>query len=518
MKATGLPFEIEPTPVDGGRTADAARLAAARAVRLSPDFEEAFAAHGPAAQSNLERLFGGALCVTTGQQPGLLTGPLYTIHKALTAVALAGEASRRLGEPVVPVFWVAGDDHDFAEANEAYVLGRANEIVRLVLRERDPAAPLTPLYREPVGAEVGALLAALREALPETEFVAGVLEWLERHYRPEADLASAFGHALAELLGPLGLVVFAPTHPAVKRAMAPWIRRLLEAAEPLHQALVAQAGELEEAGRPVRVNVGEPATLVMIEGRLGRDRLLLDKTAYVARRSGERWSPAELSQLLERQPERFSPNVLARPAIEAALLPTIAYVGGPAELSYWLQAEPVYRTLGVAAQAGVPRWSGRVIEARVGKVLSKYAIAPEALAQAEGQLEATLVGEALPPAAREALAALRMALTGEYDRLIAAAVAVDPTLRKPVESAKHAALGNVQEIEKRLVSHLKKQNAIVLQQVDKARRNLFPLGRPQERVLNVTSYLARYGEAFLDAVLAACQRHVASLETILPPA
>jgi bacillithiol biosynthesis cysteine-adding enzyme BshC len=516
VNPTSLPFEIEATPVDGGRSADADRLAAARAMRLPPDLKEAFAAHGAAARSNLERLFGGALCVTTGQQPGLLTGPLYTVHKALTAVALAGEASERLGDPVVPVFWVAGDDHDFAEANRAYVLGRANEIVRLVLRERDATAPLTPLYREPVGTEVGDLLATLRQALPETEFVAGVLEWLERHYRPEADLASAFGHALAELLGPFGLVVFEPTHPAVKRAMGPWIQRLLEAAGPLHGALVAQSGALEEAGQPVQVNVGDPATLVMIEGPLGRDRLLLDGTAYVARRSGERWSPAELARLLERQPERFSPNVLARPVIEAALLPTIAYVGGPAELSYWLQAEPVYRTLGVPAQAGVPRWSGRVIEARIGKVLHKYAISPEALTQAQGRLEATLVAEALPPAARDALAALRAALTAEYDRLAAAAVAVDATLRKPVESAKHAALGALQEIEKRLVSHLKKQNEIVLQQVDKARRNLFPLGRPQERVLNVTSYLARYGGAFLDAVLAACHRHVASLETILP--
>ena len=157
-----------------------------------------------------------------------------------------------------------------------------------------------------------------------------------------------------------------------------------------------------------------------------------------------------------------------------------------------------------------------MIEARIGKVLHKYAISPEALTQAQGRLEATLVAEALPPAARDALAALRAALTAEYDRLAAAAVAVDATLRKPVESAKHAALGALQEIEKRLVSHLKKQNEIVLQQVDKARRNLFPLGRPQERVLNVTSYLARYGGAFLDAVLAACHRHVASLETILP--
>jgi bacillithiol biosynthesis cysteine-adding enzyme BshC len=512
---TGLPLALESTPVDGGRPGDRTRLAAARRVRLTPELAGAFLARGAAAQNNLARLLEGALCVTTGQQPGLLTGPLYTIHKALTAVALAERASLELGEPVVPVFWVAGDDHDFAEANHAHVLGRANEVVTLVLRERDAAATLEPLYREPVGPEIARVWDTLRAALPETEFVAGVLAWLERHYRPETDLASAFSHAVAELLGPFGLVVLQPTHRAFKRAMGPWIQRLLEAAPVLHQALVAESGRLTERGGTAQVSVGEPATLVMIEGSLGRDRLLLDGTAYVARRSGERWSAAELDRMVQAEPERFSPNVLARPAIEAALLPTIAYVGGPAELNYWLQAQPVYRTLEVPAQAGVPRWSGRVIEARIAKVLQKYAITPEALTQPEGQLEAALVAATLPPEAREALTGLRAALAAEYGKLLAAAVAVDPTLRKPVESAQHQALVAVQEIEKRLLSHLKKQNAIVLEQIAKARRNLFPLGRPQERVFTVGTYLARYGEAFLERVLAACRQHVASLDPVL---
>ncbi len=514
MSAPPANLEFEPTPIGGWLPADPGRLAAARAIRLGPDLRPAFLAHGPAAQANLERLFAGGLCVTTGQQPGLFTGPLFTIHKALTAVALARDVGARLGQPVIPVFWVAGDDHDFAEGNHAYVLTASNDVEHLVLRERDASAPLTPLYREPVGEDIARLLDVLRARLPETEFRPGVLEWLERHYRPDTDLASAFARAVSDLLGPLGLVVFQPTHAAAKRAMAPWVLRLLESAAPLNHALVATAEDLQRGGRPAPVTVGDGATMVMIEGPLGRDRLLLDSGAYVARRSGERWTQDALTRLATDEAQRLSPNVLARPAVEAAVLPTIAYVAGPGELAYLPQAAPVYRALEVPAQAIAPRWSGRVVEARVRKVLEKFSIAADALSQPEGRLEAALVAGELPPAARDAIAALRTALATEYQRLAEAAIVVDPTLRKPIDSARNAAQGAVAEIEKRLVSHLKKQNHILLQQLDKARRNLFPLGRPQERVLNVTSYAVRYGPAFLDAVLAACTPHAPALESL----
>jgi uncharacterized protein YllA (UPF0747 family) len=147
-------------------------------------------------------------------------------------------------------------------------------------------------------------------------------------------------------------------------------------------------------------------------------------------------------------------------------------------------------------------------------VLEKFGIAADALRQQEGQLEASLVAGELPPAAREAIVSLRAALAAEYQRLADAAVAVDPTLRKPVDSARNAAQGALAEIEKRLLAHLKKQNDILLQQLDKARRNLFPLGHPQERVLNVTTYAVRYGPAFLEAVLAACTPHTPALESL----
>jgi bacillithiol biosynthesis cysteine-adding enzyme BshC len=452
------------------------------------------------------------LCVTTGQQPGVLLGPLYTLYKAVTAVALAARLERLLDRPVVPVFWVAGDDHDFLESSHTQVLAGGTEVVRLALPERPAAAPLTPMYREPLGDAVTELLGQFWEAQPNTEFRPDVEAWLARHYTPSATVADAFAGALGELVRDLGLVVFRPTHPAAKEAMRPWIVRALDGAAELDRALHERTAALGAEGRPTPVSVGDGATLVMLEGDAGRDRLVLDDGSFHARRSGKTYALAELEALATEHPVLFSPNVLLRPVIEAAVLPTLAYVGGPGELAYFPQCDPIYELLGVQPQARVPRWSGMVIEARVRKVLDKYDITPDDLHLAEGQLEQRLVRGDVPEAADAAFRRLRHALERDYGDVREAATAIDPTLEKPVESARNAALGGVRDVEKRLVSHLKQRNETLVQQIARARAALFPLGKPQERVLGLPAFLTRYGPDFVTTVLEAATRWLDGLE------
>lgn len=472
---------------------------------VGPELGGALLADKPAARANRERLLSGtAWCVTTGQQPGLLTGPLYTIYKALSAVVYAEFLEAQLEQSVVPVFWVAGDDHDFAEANHLFVVDRAHTVRRLALRERPPEAKLLPLYREPVGAEIASVLDALVQETPPSEFRAWVLEWIERHYRPDRDLATAFAGAMADLLGDTGLVVFLPVAAAVKGAMAPVLLRALEAAEGIDGDLARVAQDLQARGQPVPVTVGDGATTVMIEGAMGRDRLILANGRFVARRSGEAWSLDELRQIAQAEPQRLSPNVLLRPVVEAALLPTLGYVAGPGELAYLPQCGPLYRVLNVDTQAPLPRWSARIVESHVAKVLEKYRIPLDVLAGPEGAAEAEAVRDELPAGVTDALTALRAALTDGYARLEQGVEEIDPTLRGAVRSARNAALAGASDLEKRMIAHLKKRDAVATRQIAKARSHLFPLGRPQERVLNVVPFLIRYGRDFLDQAREAC--------------
>ena len=431
-----------------------------------------------------DRLAAGAvLVVTTGQQPGLFTGPLYTIHKGLSTLALARRLERERGVPVVPVFWVAGDDHDFAEANHAWFLSAGGEAARIVLRERPADAPQLPLAREPCGAEIAAAIEQLRGDTPETEFKVDVFQWLETAYRPEVSLADAFAEAVNAVLGPRGVAVFRAHHLAAKRAAAPWILKGLDTTLP------------------------DGLTPVLVEAAAGRDRLRPVDGAFVTRRSGERYSGADLRERVAVEtPERLSANVLLRPVVEAALFPTVAYLAGPGELAYLPDAEPLYQALGVERQTPVARWSGLLVEGRVEKLMQKHGLVLADFEGPPGALEAHLVSESLAPEVSTAFTDTRRHIEEDYARLAQLVKQTDPTLERTAQSARNAALGGTHDIEKKLVASLKRGSETLVGQIARARAAVFPHGKPQERVLTLASFLVRHGPELLDAVEAEVAR------------
>ena len=417
---------------------------------------------------------GPVLVVTTGQQPGLFTGPLYTLYKALSAIAWARRLERERGGTVVPVFWVAGDDHDFAEGNHTSFLNTAGEVQRIVLRERPDRAPQLPLWREPCGPEIEAALSRLAAETPETEFKADVMAWLRSAYQPGSNLADAAATALNAQLADRGLAVFRAHHLAAKRASAPYLIRALD------------------------ITLDDGLSPVLIDAAAGRDRLRFVEGALGARRSGELFTRDQIAQIATTNPERLSANVLLRPVLEAALFPTVAYLAGPGELEYLPTAAPLYDALGVTRQTPLPRWSGMLIESRVDKVFERYQLSPDEFAGQPGALESRLVRDALPEEVRKAFDELREHLEGDYGRLAPLVARVDPTLERTVGNARNAALGGTQEIEKKLVAALKRSNETLLGQIARARAALYPSGEPQERVLTHASFAIRYGAPLLD--------------------
>ncbi|HJR50948.1 MAG TPA: bacillithiol biosynthesis cysteine-adding enzyme BshC [Gemmatimonadales bacterium] len=488
-----MTFRFVPTPLDTPLV-----LPEPRDGGLQSALREAFVPSA-ARETALARLSQpGALAVTSGQQPGLFTGPLYTVHKALSTAALARVLERQWSRPVVPIFWIAGDDHDFAEASHTAWLGADGSLLTGSLPPRPTDAPLTPMYHQPLGHGVVAALEALGASLPASEFRDETLAWLGRHYRPEATVAAAFAGAMAELVAPSGIVCFDSTHPAAKAAAAPIILRALEHAGAIDADLERQSEALGETARTSGVTVGDGAALAMLEGKQGRDRLVVSDGGYVTRRGRERFSLEDLAAIAEREPRRLSPNVLLRPVVESALLPTVSYLGGPAELRYLAFTPPVYRRLGVERQRPLPRWSGVLVEPRVDRVLEKFGIDLAELLEPSGSLEGRLVRSRLPGEALEALASIRAALEQGYGRLEQTASDIDPTLVRPIQGARHQALAGTQDIEKKLVQHLKRRQETELGQIGRARTAVLPGGKPQERVLTVAPFLARYGPALVD--------------------
>ena len=495
---------------------DAAALEAARAAQQGRHFPKAAAgallASGPAAAAGRDALLAGrALAVTTGQQPGLFTGPLYTVYKALTAAALAERLAERWGQPVVPVFWVAGDDHDFAEINHCAVLAADGSVRTVTLRARAADAVMLPAFRESVGPDGAAALAALEAALPPSDFRSETVAWLSEAYSAERSVAEAHAVALASLLAPFGVVVCRGWDGGLKRAASDVFLEALRSARTLDEALGREAERLEASGAPVPVAVGDGMTLAMLEGSMGRDRLRLADGGFITRRSEERFTLQDIEEVLRATPERLSANVLLRPAVEAHVIPTVAYVGGPAELSYLRQDAPVFAHLAVPRPVPVPRLSGFLVEAKTDKTLERLGLAPAELGKDEGALASAVAKAALPADAAGALEALRAALAERYAAVLASATRIDKTLERPIETSRNQAVHAADEVEKRLVAALKRQSETALQQLSRARTSLFPEGEPQERFLTAASFLARYGSELLPVLQAAAREHAGRL-------
>jgi uncharacterized protein YllA (UPF0747 family) len=234
-----------------------------------------------------------------------------------------------------------------------------------------------------------------------------------------------------------------------------------------------------------------------VEAALGRDRLVRTDGGFVTRRGHERFELADLERLVQEEPQRLSPNVLLRPVVESALLPTVAYVAGPGELRYLPLCRPLYERLGVVPQLPVPRWSGILVEHRVDRVLEKFGATLEELLQPGRALESRVVRSQLPSETIAILERLRGELAAGYDTLANVARAIDPTIEKTIQNAGKQAQGGTQDVERKLVQHLRKRSEVEMSQVERARTAVLPGGKPQERLITVAPFLSRYGPELL---------------------
>ncbi len=472
------------TPVDGPMP-----LVSPRDQAWNPGLDAALVA--PSA-TVLERLHEpGALVVTTGQQPGLFGGPLYTVHKAIAAVALARELASRWDRPVIPVFWLAGDDHDHAEAGRAAWTDSTGALVEWSLPARAVDAVQRPMYQEPLGPALRDGIELLRTSLPPAD-----LGPIERWWTPERTVHAAFAGWAAELLTPLGVACIDPTHPAFKRAQQPLISAALDRATELDTALSV----IQDPG--TGIDAGAGATLVFVETDVGRDRLVVDGVGFRARRSGQRFTRAALHALLESQPTRFSANVLLRPVVESALLPTVAYVAGPGELRYLLrQAAVLFPLLDVTAPAAVPRWGGVLAEPFVDRLLERLDLTAGDVMRDDGTLAREILRRDLPVGVEPALEALRTTLDASATALHQAGREIDAVLDRAIDGRVRRAARVVDDLERLLERHLRRRSDIAHAQFQRIATALQPGGMSQERVLSSAPMYATHGAAWIDAAL-----------------
>ncbi|MDX2168226.1 MAG: bacillithiol biosynthesis cysteine-adding enzyme BshC [Deltaproteobacteria bacterium] len=482
------------------------RRAVARAARpLAPAVADALVAQNarlaasPARDAHLEALRGGAAAVLTGQQVGLFLGPLFTLYKAASAIRLAQALRAETGTPVVPIFWLQTEDHDLPEIAACHVSCTDGTPRALALPADDARVPIA---HRVLPDQVADLLAAVDAELGRLPHAAQHLTRLATHYRAGRGWADAFAGVLAELFADHGLVIVDPRDARLAAAAAPLHRRALEECEALAALLLERSAALRADGvEPgVHVRAAAPLSFFHPDGCDGARYRLAPLAHGFALVGGDGvYTRRDLLAALDAEPLRFSSSALLRPIVQDALLPTAAYVGGPAEVAYFAQLAPLYAAFELPMPLVVPRLRLRVVDARSARLLERFAVTP---ADAARPLAEILPGQGAQDAgpAAQVLPALDAALDGLRDEL----ARLGPGAQRAAEKTRATVAGALRMLESRLSAQRAQADDEASAAWRRVQQWLYPNGQPQERVYGLATCAARFGEgAFVERVLAA---------------
>ncbi|GGK14720.1 hypothetical protein GCM10008955_05220 [Deinococcus malanensis] len=432
--------------------------------------------------------------VVTGQQAGLLTGPAYSVHKGADAALLARTLSQE-DAPVVAVYWVASQDHDAAEVASTTLLDRDERLHRLTL---DLPQGL-PVGRIPWHTEWTAQIHALLDhSDAPAEHVAALRSRLERALAAGGSYADVFARLIHGLLGPAGLLVLDPLHPALAALMAPTLARELE--QPLESSarIEAAAHALEEAGFVPQLRRPAGATNLFLEEDDGQRRLLRFDGRQFSTETRS-YTRRELHVCLQTDPSKLTPAAGLRPVVQDVLLPTLAFVVGPGEIAYGAQLRDVYPLHAVQQPLLWPRLSVTWLEPNVARLLRRLnATAAQVQADPDGVLGRALATERQA----SALSAARLeGLHTELDALTREIAALDPTLVGAAARTRTRTLTRIAHLQTLGLRALARAENERSGQLSRLKTHLLPGGVPQEREMNFLSFLLKHGDAPLDLLL-----------------
>ena len=490
----------------------AARVALTRAAaqrRISPALADVLRAQqallpaSAARAANLEALLGGdCAVVVSGQQVGLFLGPLYTFYKAASAIAVARAMEHEAGVRCVPLFWLQTEDHDFAEIASCRVTaGDTEGDSRLATLSLAPDAARVSIAHRVLGPEITGLIDALARHLGHAAAAGEVVALLRAHYVPGRPLAQAFAGALAAIFGDEGLLFLDPRDARVAALVTPLYRRSLDMADAVDDCLRARGQSLHDAGFDQQVPPRPGSSLLFFHdgGPDGaRHRLQRDGAGWRTG-DGRLIEADELMTRVSDQPLCFSTSALLRPLVQDTLLPTVAYVGGPAEVSYFAQLMPLYSLFEVTPPLIVPRARFTCLDARARRLLAALHLTPQDLTLPPDELRRRLP-VTRPAGAPDPEALKQTVTTGlmpEIETLTQAIAAAAPHLARAAGRTRRSVGHVLHRLTDRYARALLERDTVTAGQLQRLKDLLLPDGVPQERVHGWPALAAQVGPGAL---------------------
>jgi bacillithiol biosynthesis cysteine-adding enzyme BshC len=424
------------------------------------------------------------VAVVTGQQVGLFGGPLYTIFKALAAVKLAKQLSDQ-GTCAVPVFWLATEDHDLAEINQSWAFNAQMQPVSFSTASvNPPGGPVGNILLRDIP------LQSLRDSLIGMPYSEEAIALAESAYQDGETFGSAFRKLVEQVLQPYGMIFLDPLDPALRAIAAPFLSRALTLSQDLVAQVQTRTRELEAAGYHGQVHLEPNASLFFsLEG---------GKRTPIKRKD-DTFNGQPLPAFLAK-PELLSPNAILRPVMQDFLLPTVAYLGGPAELAYFAQSEPLYQTLLGRMPVVAHRASFTLLDRRAGKLVARFGLNLPDVTVPDVNLREKLARRLVPDNLTAHFSATEGVVDNELSRLAALLQGFDPGLEKALAKSRSKILYQIGKMERKTAREALRRDSRATSDAQYLHDLIYPHRHLQERMYGLLPFLAAHGPSIIETI------------------
>jgi len=439
-----------------------------------------------------------AFVVIGGQQNGLFLGPLYALYKALTVIKLSKKLSNQTSKKIVPVFWIASDDHDFAEINHIH-LPDSDAVIQKIVYNYSKLEDKLPVSDIPISSEIENIFNSIKNLLPETEFSTQLFEIISNSYLKNESFPNAFGKLMQVLLKKFGIILVDPSDKRLKKIAVPLFRREIEDRSPISSAVIEQSNIIKKQGFSTQLNLHDNILNIFYHNPQ-RETIIISDEKFEIKNSNVSFSENVLLEKVENNPEKFSPNAAMRPLYQDTIFPTLAFVLGPSELAYFAQLRQAYEDMKIPIPIAYPRISITLIEPKAERLLKKYQLSIEDIYLNKDKILDIILKRDIPDSLFSNIDQNKKQVEESWMKLSNEISCFDSNMIKPAEIAANKSLSQFDFLHKKLMQSARKKDEVVRSQVTKLLNLVYPLSKPQERVYNILPYYVRFGEQFIDTV------------------
>lgn len=477
--------------------------------------------------ANLDRLANGAVAVVSGQQVGLFGGPSYSIYKALMAIQVADDLTKQ-GTQAVPIFWMATEDHDVDEIRHTTWFHDGRQ-TRFELPWPEASDAGRPVGRINLGSKISEIAKEASDLL-EQQGSTLLAHILRDSYAPHETYSSAFAKLFARMFAGRGLILLDPLDPELHKVAAPIYEQVARDRDALNDALLHRGKALEKAGYAPQVKVTSKSTPLFFMGdssamRGGNSssnsagpsaaakpssttaataRQVISATAAGFQAGNKLWTPDEFQQAVAREPENFSPNALLRPVVQDFLLPTVAYVAGSAEISYFAQSEVLYRALLGRMPVMLPRAGFTLVDVKAAKLLKQYHLTVEDIWQGSQEIRKRLERATVPKTLSAKFDREQKQITKTLAQLGKQIATLDRTLQGSVGTAQKKIAFQLDKLRRKVGRAQDQKNSLITAHQKFMEEQLYPHHVLQSRELGFLPFLAKWGPSALDELQKCC--------------